>query len=189
MFCVAFGLSMDYEVFLLSRIKEEYDRTGDNEHAVAAGLEHTGRIVTAAALLLAVTFLSFATSGITFIKLFGLGLAMAVVMDATIVRALLVPAFMKLAGDANWWAPGPLERLQQRFGLHEAAPDEVDRAAADSALGQPVGDDGQGGAVLEEERVPTVEPTEIRALDLTGERLLVGGHGDAVEAARGDQDG
>ena len=189
MFCIAFGLSMDYEVFLLSRIKEEYDRTGDNEHAVAAGLEHTGRIVTAAALLLAVTFLAFATSGITFIKLFGLGLAMAVVMDATIVRALLVPAFMKLAGDANWWAPGPLKRLQQRFGLHEAAPDEVDRAAAASGRGQPVGDGGQGGAVLEEERVPTVEPAEIRALDLTGERLLVGGQGDAVEAPRGDQDG
>ena len=189
MFCIAFGLSMDYEVFLLSRIKEEYDRTGDNEHAVAAGLEHTGRIVTAAALLLAVTFLAFSTSGITFIKLFGLGLAMAVVMDATIVRALLVPAFMKLAGDANWWAPGPLKRLQQRFGLHEAAPDEVDRAAAASALGQPVGDGGQRGAVLEEERVPTVEPAEIRALDLTGERLLVGGQGDAVEAPRGDQDG
>jgi RND superfamily putative drug exporter len=74
-------------------------------------------------MLLAVTFLSFATSGITFIKLFGLGLAMAVVMDATIVRATLVPAVMKLAGEANWWAPGPLKRLQERWGLHEAPPD------------------------------------------------------------------
>ena len=109
MFCIAFGLSMDYEVFLLSRIKEEYDRTGDNEASVAAGLEHTGRIVTAAALLLSVTFLAFATSGITFIKLFGLGLAMAVIMDATIVRATLVPAFMKLAGDAQLVGPGPAE--------------------------------------------------------------------------------
>jgi RND superfamily putative drug exporter len=192
MFCIAFGLSMDYEVFLLSRIKEEYDRTGDNEYAVAAGLEHTGRIVTAAALLLAVTFLAFATSGITFIKLFGLGLAMAVVMDATIVRATLVPAFMKLAGDANWWAPGPMKRFQQRFGLHEAPPDALDlaRAAVDrSGLDEPVGDAGQGGAVLEEEGVAAVEPAEIGALDLTGERLLVGGPGDPVEATGGDQHG
>ena len=147
MFCIAFGLSMDYEVFLLSRIKEEYDRTGDNEASVAAGLEHTGRIVTAAALLLSVTFLAFATSGITFIKLFGLGLAMAVIMDATIVRATLVPAFMKLAGDANWWAPAPLKRLQQRFGLHEAPPDAFDLARGSDSVGrQPVGDGGQGGA-------------------------------------------
>ena len=101
MFCIAFGLSMDYEVFLLSRIKEEYDRTGDNEHSVATGLEKTGRIVTAAAALLAVTFLAFATSGVSFIKLFGIGLALAVLMDATIVRALLVPAFMKLAGECE----------------------------------------------------------------------------------------
>ena len=189
MFCIAFGLSMDYEVFLLSRIKEEYDRTGDNEASVAAGLEHTGRIVTAAALLLSVTFLAFATSGITFIKLFGLGLAMAVIMDATIVRATLVPAFMKLAGDANWWAPAPLKRLQERFGLHEAPPDEFDLARdAASAGGEPVGDGGHGGAVLDEEGVAPVEPVEIRALDLTEERLLVGGSGDPVEAPGGDQD-
>ncbi len=189
MFCIAFGLSMDYEVFLLSRIKEEYDRTGDNEASVAAGLEHTGRIVTAAALLLSVTFLAFATSGITFIKLFGLGLAMAVIMDATIVRATLVPAFMKLAGDANWWAPAPLKRLQQRFGLHEAPPDAFDLARGSDSVGrQPVGDGGQRGGVLDEEGVTPVEPVEIRALDLTEERLLVGGGGDAVEAPGGDQD-
>ena len=188
MFCIAFGLSMDYEVFLLSRIKEEYDRTGDNEASVAAGLEHTGRIVTAAALLLSVTFLAFATSGITFIKLFGLGLAMAVIMDATIVRATLVPAFMKLAGDANWWAPAPLRRLQQRFGLHEAPPDAFDLARGSDSVGrQPVGDGGQRGGVLDEEGVTPVEPVEIRALDLTEERLLVGGGGDAVEAPGGDQ--
>jgi len=187
MFCIAFGLSMDYEVFLLSRIKEEHDRTGDNEASVAIGLERTGRIVTAAALLLAVTFLSFATSGITFIKLFGLGLAMAVIMDATIVRATLVPAFMKLAGEANWWAPRPLKRLQERIGLHEAPPDEVDERR--SALGEPVGDGGHGRGVLEEEGVPTVEPAEVGALDLTGERLLVGGNGDAVVPAGRDQDG
>jgi RND superfamily putative drug exporter len=183
MFCVAFGLSMDYEVFLLSRIKEEHDRTGDNEAAVAAGLEHTGRIVTAAALLLAVTFLSFATSGITFIKLFGLGLAMAVVMDATIVRATLVPAFMKLAGEANWWAPKPLRRLHERIGLSELPPE--DRV---SGPRQPVGDGGHGGVVLDEEGVAALEPHELGTVDLTDEGVLVGGDGDAVVAAGGDQD-
>jgi putative drug exporter of the RND superfamily len=119
MFCVAFGLSMDYEVFLLSRIKEEYDKTGDNTHSVAMGLEHTGRIVTAAALLLSVVFVAFATSGVTFIKLFGVGLTIAVVMDATLVRATLVPAFMRLAGSANWWAPAWMHRVYERFGISE----------------------------------------------------------------------
>jgi RND superfamily putative drug exporter len=119
MFCIAFGLSMDYEVFLLSRIKEEHDRTGDSVGSVAAGLERTGRIVTAAALLMAVVFIAFATSRVTFIKLFGVGLAMAVLVDATFIRATLVPAFMRLAGEANWWAPAPLRRLYGRIGLSE----------------------------------------------------------------------
>jgi RND superfamily putative drug exporter len=120
MFCIAFGLSMDYEVFLLSRIKEEYDRTGDNLASVATGLERTGRIVTAAAALLSIVFIAFATSQITFIKMFGVGMALAVVMDATLIRAALVPAFMRLAGRANWWAPRPLRRLYGRVGLREA---------------------------------------------------------------------
>ena len=120
MFCIAFGLSMDYEVFLLSRIKEEHDRSGDNVSSVALGLERTGRLVTAAALLLAVVFTAFATSDVTFIKLFGIGLTMAVLVDATLVRGILVPAFMRLAGDANWWAPGPLSRLYHRIGLSES---------------------------------------------------------------------
>jgi RND superfamily putative drug exporter len=124
MFCIAFGLSMDYEVFLLSRIKEEHDRTGDNERSVAAGIERTGRIITAAALLLGVVFLAFATSDIAFIKMFGLGLALAVLMDATLVRGLLVPAFMRLAGEANWWAPAPLRRLYERLGLTEKELDD-----------------------------------------------------------------
>ena len=119
MFCIAFGLSMDYEVFLLSRIKEEHDRSGDNVSSVALGLERTGRLVTAAALLLAVVFTAFATSEVTFIKLFGVGLTMAVLVDATLVRGVLVPAFMRLAGDANWWAPAPLARLYHRIGLSE----------------------------------------------------------------------
>ena len=119
MFCIAFGLSMDYEVFLLSRIKEEHDRTGDNDHAVALGLERTGRIVTAAALLLSVTFFAFGTSGVSFIKMFGIGLGIAVLIDAFVIRGTLVPAFMKLAGEANWWAPAPLRRFHARFGLRE----------------------------------------------------------------------
>ena len=120
MFCIAFGLSMDYEVFLLSRIKEEYDRTGDNTTAVALGLERTGRIITAAAVLIAVVFLSFAASQVTFIKLLGLGLALAVLMDAFVIRATLVPAFMRLAGKANWWAPAPMRRFYARFGINES---------------------------------------------------------------------
>ncbi|MGH2809059.1 MAG: MMPL family transporter, partial [Actinomycetota bacterium] len=123
MFCIAFGLSMDYEVFMLSRIKEEYDRTGDNQAAVAWGLEHTGRIVTAAALILSIVFVAFTTSAITFIKLMGVGLTLAVLMDASLVRATLVPAFMRLAGDANWWAPKWMRKLHQRFGISESEPD------------------------------------------------------------------
>ena len=119
MFCLLFGLSMDYEVFLLSRIKEVWDATGDNARAVAVGLQRTGRIVTAAAGLLAIVFLAFVSSDISFIKLLGLGTALAVVVDATLIRGALVPAFMALAGRANWWAPAPLRRLHDRFGLSE----------------------------------------------------------------------
>jgi RND superfamily putative drug exporter len=123
MFCLAFGLSMDYEVFLLSRIREawlESDRTNeDNTHAVALGLGRTGRIVTAAALLMAIVFASMATSSVGFMMLFGTGLTLAVLMDATVVRGVLVPAFMRIAGRWNWWAPAPLARLHARFGLAE----------------------------------------------------------------------
>jgi RND superfamily putative drug exporter len=122
MFAVAFGLSMDYEVFLLSRIKEEYDLTGDNDQSVAVGLERTGPIVTAAALLLAVVLVAFGLSGVSTLKLFGFGMTLAVLVDATLVRATLVPAFMKLAGRANWWAPRPLARIHARFGSSEAVP-------------------------------------------------------------------
>jgi RND superfamily putative drug exporter len=105
MFCVAFGLSMDYEVFLVSRIKEQHDLGWDTQASVSRGLQRTGRIITAAACLISVVFLALATSGISFIKLFGLGLTLAVLMDAFIVRGMLVPAFMRIAGRANWWAP------------------------------------------------------------------------------------
>jgi putative drug exporter of the RND superfamily len=129
MFCIAFGLSMDYEVFLLSRIKEEYDLTGDNTASVAWGLEHTGRIVTAAAATLSVVFIAFATSQVTFIKLIGVGMTLAVVMDATLIRAALVPAFMRLAGRANWWAPKWMRRLHDRFGISDSPPHPIATAA------------------------------------------------------------
>ncbi|MDG4829580.1 MMPL family transporter [Solwaraspora sp. WMMD1047] len=121
MLAVLFGLATDYEVFLLSRVREEWDRTGDNRYAVAAGLQHTGRIITAAALLLVVVVAGFATGGITFIKLIGIGMIVAIVVDATLVRALLVPATMRLLGRWNWWAPGPLARFYRRYGIHEPA--------------------------------------------------------------------
>ncbi|GAA1930154.1 MMPL family transporter [Streptantibioticus ferralitis] len=128
-FCVAFGLSMDYEVFLLSRIRERYLDTGDNTESVAFGLQHTGRIITAAAVIVAVVLFVFAVSGVTLLKLLGVGLALAVVLDATLVRAVLVPSFMRLAGRANWWAPRPLRRLHDRIGLRESAADSGSESA------------------------------------------------------------
>jgi RND superfamily putative drug exporter len=116
---IIFGLSMDYEVFLLSRIREEWDRTGDNTTAVANGLQLSGRIITSAALLLAVVIGGFATSGIVFIKMIGVGMLVAVLVDATVVRALLVPATMRLLGTANWWAPGPMRRWWERHAIRE----------------------------------------------------------------------
>jgi len=138
MFCIAFGLSMDYEVFLLSRIKEEHDRTGDNTASVAVGLEHTGRIVTAAALLLSIVFVAFSTSGVTFIKMFGLGLTLAVVMDATLIRGALVPAFMRLAGEANWWAPSWLRKVHDKIGISESAGPRPEPASASNLSGEGV---------------------------------------------------
>ncbi|MEV4629251.1 MMPL family transporter [Micromonospora sp. NPDC049523] len=122
MLAVLFGLATDYEVFLLSRVREEWDRTGDNTAAVATGLQHTGRIITAAALLLVVVVAGFATGGTTFIKLIGVGMIVAIVVDATLVRALLVPATMRLLGRWNWWAPAPLARFHRRFGIRESGP-------------------------------------------------------------------
>jgi uncharacterized membrane protein YdfJ with MMPL/SSD domain len=119
LFAVAFGLSTDYGVFLLSRIKEARDAGASSSEAVAIGLERTGRIVTAAALLFAVAIGAFATSKIVFIKELGIGNALAVLIDASIVRALLVPSLMGLLGSANWWAPGPLRRVYQRFGWRD----------------------------------------------------------------------
>ena len=121
-FVFAFGLSMDYEVFLLSRIKEAWDQTGDNDRAVALGLQRSGRIVTSAAALIVIVFLGFAAGELLTIKEVGLGMAIAVVLDATVVRMLLVPATMKLMGRWNWWAPPAMRRLHDRFGLVEQRP-------------------------------------------------------------------
>lgn len=123
MFCIAFGLSMDYEVFLLGRIREEWlksDKTkAANDHAVAVGLARTGRVVTAAALLMSIVFAGIAASEVSFMRMFGVGLTIAVLMDASIIRMLLVPAFMRIMGVGNWWAPAPLRKLHDRIGFTE----------------------------------------------------------------------
>jgi trehalose monomycolate/heme transporter len=119
MLAVIFGLSMDYEVFLLSRIRERYDQTGDNTASVASGLQRTGGLITSLALLLIIVIGAFSASGITFIKLMGVGMIVALLVDATIIRVLLVPATMRLLGRANWWAPRPLRRLYARYGIRE----------------------------------------------------------------------
>ena len=112
MFCLVFGLSMDYEVLLLSRIREEYERTGDNTQAVGRGLERTGRLITWAGAIMAGVFFAFAFADSVIIKAVGIGLA--VILDATVVRALLVPSTMRLMGRWNWWTPAPLTRLVRR---------------------------------------------------------------------------
>ncbi len=119
MFCVLFGLSMDYEVFLLSRVKEEWERTGDNAHSVAVGLQRSGRIITSAAAIVVVVTASFVSADVILIKALGLGIALAVLIDATIVRALLVPATMRLLGKWNWWMPASLERFLPAKSLTE----------------------------------------------------------------------
>lgn len=121
---VSFGLAMDYELFLLSRVREEYLRSGDNTRSVALGLQRTGRIITSAALLLGVVLVAMGTSGLLFLKIIGIGLALAVLVDATLVRAVMVPATMRLLGDWNWWLPRPLRWLHDRIGISEGGDDE-----------------------------------------------------------------
>ena len=117
MFPILFGLSMDYEVFLISRIREEYDRIGENTEAVARGLAGTGRVITSAALIMIVVFLSFVASPVPSLKMLGLGLATAILIDATIVRMVLVPAAMALLGKANWWLPAWLDRILPQVSI------------------------------------------------------------------------
>ena len=117
LFAIVFGLSMDYEVFLLSRIKEEYDHTGNNAEAVANGLAATARVITAAALIMVSVFTAFVLGDDRQMKLFGLGMAVAVFIDATIVRMVLVPATMELLGNRNWWIPKWLNRVLPRIDV------------------------------------------------------------------------
>jgi RND superfamily putative drug exporter len=122
-FVIAFGLSMDYEVFLLSRIRESFDQTGDNTGSVALGIQRTGGIITSAAVLLGVVILGFAAGKVLSLKLVGVGLLLAILVDATLVRSLLVPATMRLLGNLNWWAPRPLRRVYERLGLGTLEPE------------------------------------------------------------------
>lgn len=119
-FCIAFGLSMDYEVFLVARIREFWLSTQDNDESVALGLARTGRVVTAAALVMSISFGALIAAQVSFMRMFGLGLTLAILVDATLVRMVLVPAFMHLLGRWNWWAPAPLARLHQRLGISES---------------------------------------------------------------------
>lgn len=136
MFCVVYGLSMDYEVFLLSRIKDEYDRTGDTAAAVAEGIRRSAPLITAAAGILALSFAAYATGGVVFLKELGVGTALTVLVDATLIRVVLLPVTMRLAGRANWWAPAPLRRLHARYGLTEAPPVRAaEKAPADATSG------------------------------------------------------
>jgi RND superfamily putative drug exporter len=129
LFAIVFGLSMDYEVFLLSRVREEWDRTGDSRTSVADGLASTARVITAAAAIMVVVFGSFLGESDRVVKLFGLGLSIAVLIDATIVRLLLVPATMELLGDRNWWIPRWLDRILPR--VHIEAPADLDAELAE----------------------------------------------------------
>jgi RND superfamily putative drug exporter len=122
LFSIVFGMSMDYEVLLVSRIHEEYLRTGDNAAAVALGLERSGRLITGAAAIMVTVFVAFGLAEVVIIKAIGIGLAVAVALDATIVRALVVPSVMRLLGDFNWWAPHPLRWLHRRIGLSDFMP-------------------------------------------------------------------
>jgi RND superfamily putative drug exporter len=134
LFAIIFGLSMDYEVFLLSRIREEYDKTGDNAVAVADGLAATARVITAAAAIMVCVFASFVLGEDRAIKLFGLGLAVAVLVDATVVRLVLVPATMELLGDWNWWLPRWLDRALPAIHV-EAVPEDAPRDERVTAAG------------------------------------------------------
>jgi putative drug exporter of the RND superfamily len=142
LFCLVFGLSMDYEVFLIARIREFWLASGktraDNDQSVALGLARTGRVVTAAALLMAVTFASLMAADVAIMRMFGVGITLAVLMDATLVRVLLLPAFMHVLGRLNWWAPASLTRLRQRLGIgatHDA-PETSEALVSTPARGQ-----------------------------------------------------
>ncbi|MGM1077845.1 MMPL family transporter [Streptomyces sp. H28] len=161
MFCIAFGLSMDYEVFVTSRIKELHDLGESNESAVVDGLGHTGRIVSAAAALLAVSFFAFGTAEISFMQLFGLGSGLAILIDAIAVRGVLVPAAMRLLGDSAWYAPGFLRTVHGRFGLSESGPGAAGAVTVpDTAAVTPGTSVAQAGPAAQAGPVTSVAPVE-----------------------------
>jgi putative drug exporter of the RND superfamily len=139
MFCVLFGLSMDYEVMMLSRMKEEFERSGNNTTAVAIGLERTGRVITGAAMIMIVLFGAGVTNQLVMMKSLGVGMAIAIFVDATIARALLVPSAMRLMGRVNWWAPARIKRFQERIGMGEVTLDLERRGAPQPSANPGVG--------------------------------------------------
>jgi RND superfamily putative drug exporter len=142
LFCIAFGLSMDYEVFLVARIREFWlrlrpqagasnaEQRAANDESVALGLAHTGRVITAAALVMSISFAALIAAQVSFMRMFGVGLTLAVLVDATLVRMILVPAFMHVLGRWNWWSPRPLARLHDRIGISESGAEDDERATA-----------------------------------------------------------
>jgi RND superfamily putative drug exporter len=147
LFCIAFGLSMDYEVFLISRIREYWlslpgKTRADNDEAVALGLARTGRVVTAAALVMSISFAALIAAQVSFMRMFGVGLTLAILVDATLVRMLLVPAFMHVLGRWNWWAPTPLARLHERIGISESPDDLIPPAEKRERAGVTVTETG-----------------------------------------------
>lgn len=170
---IAFSLSVDYEIFLLSRIKEARDSGLSNTASTVIGLGRVGRIVTSAALLLTITLISFA-NGLSFMKMFGIGTALAVVIDATIIRGVVVPAFLRLAGDLNWWAPRPLRWLHSRIGISEA-PEAQAEAAREAEVPAPVEEPLPSGPV------PVLPPREIEVIP--GQHLVSNVNGAVIVVA------
>ena len=179
LFCIAFGLSMDYEVFLVSRIREYWLKSGktraDNDESVALGLARTGRVVTAAALLMSISFAALIAAQVAFMRMFGVGLTLAVLADATLVRMVLVPAFMHVLGRWNWWAPKPLARLHERIGISESADDPMPAADTTDVV-------RARHVPMKRRRAPRGSGEQLRdeILDATTDLLLETGHAKAV---------
>ncbi|WP_231995987.1 MMPL family transporter [Mycobacterium sp. 852002-51163_SCH5372311] len=185
---IAFSLSVDYEIFLLSRIKEARDSGLSNDASTVIGLGRVGRIVTSAALLLTITLLSFA-NGLSFMKMFGIGTALAVVIDATIIRGVVVPAFLRVAGDLNWWAPRPLRWLHSRIGISEA-PSDADAEAEVVAAVSPAPDDmpvapAEQAAAEPAAPLPAIPPSEIEVIP--GQHLVANVNGAVIVVAHRDR--
>ena len=156
---IVFGLSMDYEVFLLARISEQWDLTHDNRLSVATGLQQTGRIISSAALLICVVIVAFSASSISFIKLIGVAMLVAIVVDALLVRMFVVPATMRLMGNVNWWAPGPLKRWWEKHGFREEVQEKRGRHAA------PDDDDLELARTRDLERTGRIESDSARSVE------------------------